>query len=173
MNNYPAFYEKHTAFLRRLAKPDRLLSVLDKVVTGAIALLYATGVVLAAFQVFGAYLPTLLALCVPPASSLVVVLLLRLLIKRKRPYLADTPIHPICKKEKDSPSFPSRHTVSAFSIGVSLCILSPTALWLGIPVLALGMALGYLRFLCGYHYPSDLLGGAGIGAAIGAIAFLF
>ena len=95
--------------------------------------------------------------------------LLRFFIPRKRPYDKEgVGIEPICQKSKNSHSFPSRHTACAFVIGTALCTLSP---WLAIPVFFLGVCLAYVRFLSGFHFPTDLLGGAILGTAFGVIAF--
>ncbi|MBQ9118013.1 MAG: phosphatase PAP2 family protein [Clostridia bacterium] len=170
MKNYPAFYEKHTAYLRKHKNAEKVLIALDFIVTILIGLVYLAGLILIAIGLFGSPLLTLFSVCLPPAITFVVVTLTRMTILIPRPFIADEPIEPIVKKEKYSPTFPSRHTACAFAIGVSLCSLS---LWLALPVFILGVALGYLRFVSGFHYPIDLLGGAGIGALLGTISFLF
>jgi membrane-associated phospholipid phosphatase len=43
---------------------------------------------------------------------------------------------------------------------------------LGGGLLALSLLLGYVRFALGFHYPSDLLAGEGIGLLCGALIFL-
>ena len=167
MKDYRAFYEKQTALLRKMKNPALLLKILDKSLTIAIALLCAIGNVIALFGVFNTTLPPIIAFLIPTAGTLVCVEILRSLFPRKRPYAkGGAGINPICQKKKESNSFPSRHVASAFVIGVSFC---PVAPWLGIPVLVLGCALAYVRFLCGYHYPSDLLGGAVLGTLWGLL----
>ncbi|MBR2903156.1 MAG: phosphatase PAP2 family protein [Clostridia bacterium] len=169
MKEYAAFYEKQTAFLKRLKNPAKVLSITYKVLTIAVAAIYLAGLIIAAFGVFGSPLPTLFSLLLPPAVAVIVVTLLRMAIPRKRPYEEEGGgITPLVKKERKSNSFPSRHTACAFVIGVTLCSV---ALWLGLPVLALGALLAYVRFLCGFHYPTDLIGGALIGATFGVAAF--
>ena len=169
MKDYASFYEKQTAFLKKCKNPAKLLSILDHVVTGVIGVLYLTGLILAACGLFGSYLPTLFSVLLPPVCALIAVTILRLIIPRKRPYEeGGAHITPICKKAGESHSFPSRHAACAFVIGVTLCSLS---LWLGIPALLLGVTLAYIRFLCGFHYPTDLIGGAILGSCLGVIAF--
>ena len=61
-------------------------------------------------------------------------------------------------------SFPSDHAMLAFALAVSLFRLSPA---LGIWAMLHAIVLICLpRLYFGYHYPSDLIGGALIGAAI-------
>ena len=171
MKNYAAFYEKHTGFLKKLKNPEKGLTLLNKVLTCAVALLYFVGAGMSAFSLFGAPLATLFALGVPLASTLVCITILRFLFPRKRPYDQEgAGITPICKKEKSSPSFPSRHTACAFAIATALLRLSP---FLAIPTYLLGAILACVRFLSGFHYPSDLLGGAALGTSLGLLAFLF
>lgn len=62
-----------------------------------------------------------------------------------------------------SASFPSWHTAAAFSLATSLCItypkwyvIAPSALW--------ACSVGFARMNQGVHYPTDVLGGAIIGA---------
>lgn len=62
-----------------------------------------------------------------------------------------------------SPSFPSGHTAGAFSLATSLCIrypkwyvITPSALW--------ACSVAFARMNQGVHYPTDVLGGAVIGA---------
>lgn len=69
-------------------------------------------------------------------------------------------------EKRDDPSsysFPSGHTASAFSLATSLCIryprwyvIAPSALW--------ACSVGFSRMNQGVHYPTDVLGGAVIGA---------
>ena len=169
MKDYATFYQKQTAFLKRLKNPAKVLSITYKALTMAVATLYFSGLIIAAFGVFGSTLPTLFALLLPPAAAVIVVTLLRMAIPRKRPYEeGGDGITPLVQKEGRSHSFPSRHTAAAFVIGITLCSVS---LWLGIPALIFGTVLAYVRFLCGFHYPTDLIGGALIGGSFGVAAF--
>ncbi|MBQ8428101.1 MAG: phosphatase PAP2 family protein, partial [Clostridia bacterium] len=163
------FYEKNTAYLKRWKSPAKVLTFLNRFLTITIGLLYLTGGVLSTFSLFGAPLPTLFAIGLPLACTLVSVTLLRRVIPRKRPYDKEgAAIEPLCQKSKHSNSFPSRHTACAFVIGTVLCELT---LWLGIPAFLLGIFLAYVRFVSGFHFPTDLLGGAFLGAGFGVIAF--
>ena len=71
----------------------------------------------------------------------------------------------------DQFSFPSGHTITAFSVGMALSSFYPALL----PILlfcAISIALS--RVVLGMHFLSDVLAGAGIGTALGlASALIF
>ncbi len=60
----------------------------------------------------------------------------------------------------ESTSFPSGHTVTAFTLAAAISILFPS---LRIPAFAFAVAVGMSRILITAHYLSDVLAGAGIG----------
>ena len=60
----------------------------------------------------------------------------------------------------ESTSFPSGHTVTAFSLATAVSILFPR--W-SIPAFAVAVAIGVSRILITSHYLSDVLAGAGMG----------
>ena len=66
---------------------------------------------------------------------------------------------------KTSPSFPSGHTASAVGFVVVATRHDPR---LGLPLATLATAVGLSRVFTGLHYPGDVLGGALLGATIGA-----
>ncbi|MBL4677406.1 MAG: phosphatase PAP2 family protein [Mucilaginibacter sp.] len=90
-------------------------------------------------------------------------------IHRERPYLA----HPELFYGKSNPtdySFPSGHTSTAFATATSLSLSFPK--WYVIaPSFAYASAVGYSRMYLGVHYPSDLLGGALVGAGSAFLTF--
>lgn len=87
---------------------------------------------------------------------------LKYAIGRERPF--DRYPDRITKHDSpSSPSFPSGHTAAAFSLATSLSIrypkwyvIAPSAVW--------ACSVGFARMNEGVHYPTDVLGGAVIGA---------
>lgn len=63
-------------------------------------------------------------------------------------------------------SFPSGHAAVSFAFLVSAAPLVPYGGWIFGPIAAL---VSGSRILLGVHYPSDVLGGALIGAGFGAV----
>jgi membrane-associated phospholipid phosphatase len=106
-----------------------------------------------------------------PALCFGVVTLLRLLIKRPRPYeKAGAGIDAINKKDSVGNSMPSRHVASAFVI--AMVFLAESTLF-GVIALCVSCLIATLRVLEGVHYPSDALIGALLGVAFGAVGLLF
>lgn len=89
-------------------------------------------------------------------------LVLKEIIRRQRPFVTYRAL--IFKKQNESGySFPSGHTSLAFSTATSLTLAFPK--WYVIaPAYAFAAATGYSRLYLGVHYPSDVLGGAIVGA---------
>ena len=87
----------------------------------------------------------------------------KLLVRRRRPVLEGLP--PL-GRAPSSLSFPSAHTTSAFACAVAMTRIDPDAAVLF--ALAIPIALG--RPYLGMHYPSDVLGGALLGLALGLAA---
>ena len=70
----------------------------------------------------------------------------------------------------DQFSFPSGHTITAFSVAVSLSVFYPPVL-IGLLFCAFSVALS--RILLGMHFLSDVLAGAAIGSILGYAAAVF
>ncbi|MDD6211368.1 MAG: phosphatase PAP2 family protein [Bacteroidales bacterium] len=88
---------------------------------------------------------------------------LKYAIRRQRPY--DKYPGYIDNRGGDGggPSFPSWHTSAAFSTATSLSLYCPK--WYVIaPSFLWAVSVGYARMNEGVHYPSDVLGGAIVGA---------
>ena len=68
-----------------------------------------------------------------------------------------------------SPSFPSGHAMSAFAVAAAIALLAPRLRW---PVLALAAVIGFSRVYLGVHFWLDVLAGAALGMAIGALIAL-
>jgi undecaprenyl-diphosphatase len=66
-------------------------------------------------------------------------------------------------------SFPSDHTTVAFALIVALWPVLGRTRWFWI---AWGALIGLARVMVGVHYPTDVLGGALLGAAWGALALM-
>jgi undecaprenyl-diphosphatase len=96
---------------------------------------------------------------------------LALLVKdathRTRPFVAHPQIHPLYVVH--SSSFPAGHAATAFAGAVLLSAVAPR-LTPGLLVLATLIALS--RIYDGVHYPTDVLAGAVLGAAVGIAAVL-
>ena len=87
-------------------------------------------------------------------------------IGRQRPPLVDPRVHPLIPLPHD-PSMPSGHAMMAFAGATLLALVAPRLRWAFL-ALAVGVALS--RVYLGVHFPSDVMVGAVIGAAIGALA---
>lgn len=81
---------------------------------------------------------------------------------RRRPFRFDATI-PSLLEPLDEHSFPSGHMMSCLAVTMPLCLAVPT-LW---PVmLGLLVLIGWARLVAGHHYPSDLVAGCALGAAV-------
>jgi membrane-associated phospholipid phosphatase len=87
---------------------------------------------------------------------------IKLVVRRQRPRLRRLP--PLIGTQTTL-SFPSAHASTAFAGAVAYSRLGLPAL----PLYALAAKLSYSRLYLGVHYPSDVLAGALLGAAVGAL----
>jgi undecaprenyl-diphosphatase len=88
--------------------------------------------------------------------------LLKRRIARLRPFEKDRGLQPLARA-LDRYSFPSGHCMTLTAALIPLLRIMP-ALW---PFAAAGLALlGWCRLASAHHYPSDVLAGIGIGAAV-------
>src|SRR6476646_325353 len=92
---------------------------------------------------------------------------LKLLLRRKRPAAELLGTRPSLVVMPGSFSFPSGHSASAFAFATGVLREWPAA---GVPVAGLAGAVAYSRVHTGVHFPSDVVVGAGLGVAAGAIA---
>jgi undecaprenyl-diphosphatase len=87
------------------------------------------------------------------------------LVDRTRPLVAHPQIHPLYVVH--SSSFPAGHAATSFAGATLLSYVAPRAAPLFV---LLAAAIGLSRVYDGVHYPTDVLGGAAIGVAVGAVA---
>lgn len=85
---------------------------------------------------------------------------------RVRPYLV-VPTHLLIPPSRDA-SFPSDHAVGGFALAVPL-LVDRRARRFGGALLAGAAALALSRVFIGTHYPSDVVGGAAIGAVVALV----
>jgi undecaprenyl-diphosphatase len=97
------------------------------------------------------------------ALSSIVANLLAVVMRRRRPEIADVPVLRRLARLPLSPSFPSRHSASAFAFATGAALEKPAAAALLAPVAS---AVAYSRVYTGVHYPSDVIAGAVVGAGM-------
>jgi membrane-associated phospholipid phosphatase len=155
---------------RANATAKKIVLTLNKVLTATFFIAYA---LLVGFAVFKRYAPEhQIKILGAPALCLLLVTALRHMVNRPRPYSDEgAKIVPLEeKKTSENKSFPSRHLACAAVITATVlpyfplvgCILAP-----------LTLVLGYIRFIGGWHYPSDLLAGILVGALCGVLPLFF
>ena len=88
---------------------------------------------------------------------------------RERPYITHSAIQCVAAP-LDRYSFPSGHTLHAVAFTWQACAAFPE---LGFVLLPLALAIAASRVVLGLHYPTDVLVGALLGAASGAIGASF
>ena len=97
-------------------------------------------------------------------TSLVANLVAKSLFPRDRPTRTTNPGR--SARMPDSSSFPSGHAASAFAFAAGVTGDFPH---LALPLYTLATAVGYSRVHMGVHYPSDAMGGAVLGLAVGTV----
>ena len=90
-------------------------------------------------------------------------LLLKPLIGRARPFAVNTAVELLMKAPLDA-SFPSGHTAASFAAVFALKTAG-SPLWK--PALAVAIVIAFSRLYLYVHWPSDVLAGALLGAAVG------
>ncbi|MBM6931387.1 phosphatase PAP2 family protein [[Clostridium] spiroforme] len=95
---------------------------------------------------------SLLKVIIKPLTAFIIVTVIRKIYDRPRPCIT-MDLTPLVG-HKTGESFPSRHTVSAFSIALALYSVSPV---LGNATLVLALIVAATRILCGLHHISDVL----------------
>jgi undecaprenyl-diphosphatase len=95
--------------------------------------------------------------------------LLKQFFVRERPFIKHASID-LAAAPLDRYSFPSGHTLHAVSFAWQLSAHFPELGWLVLPFAALVAAS---RVVLGLHYPSDVVAGAAIGAALAELGLAF
>jgi undecaprenyl-diphosphatase len=96
-----------------------------------------------------------------PAADLIV-LALKYATGRERPYLVHPEPEPLLRSSVEL-AFPSGHAATSFAGATLLALALPRLAW---PLLGLAAAIGWSRVYVGVHWPSDVLAGALLGAAL-------
>lgn len=86
--------------------------------------------------------------------------LLKHLVARPRPWRVVGALQTAGPLELDA-SFPSGHSTGAFALAVAVALHWPRAAW---PAFGAAVLVALSRLAVGMHYPSDVLGGAVLGA---------
>ena len=103
-------------------------------------------------------------------ARVLIVTAINIFYKRRRPYQRFNFV-PIVSKffslATDRPnSFPSRHTTAYFSVAVIVLLFIPA---LGSALIIVSLLAGSARVILGYHWPSDILGGAIVGTVVAVL----
>ncbi len=110
---------------------------------------------------------TLLGAMFGAGLSLLVGQAIKRAVRRQRPFAA-IPDAPVAIRPPRDPSFPSTHTSTAIALLVGLWITGhPLAPW----ITPWALAIPLTRYYLGAHYPTDLLGGALLGALFGLVDY--
>jgi len=96
------------------------------------------------------------------ALGVVLYSLLKRLFVRERPFITHRAIS-LAAAPLDRYSFPSGHTLHAVSFTWQACVHFPELSWVLLPLTAL---IAGSRVVLGLHYPTDVLAGAAVGAAL-------
>lgn len=107
-------------------------------------------------------------------ARVLIVTLINLVYKRKRPYqqFDFSPITSIffSFKTHHHNSFPSRHTSAYVAVAVAILMFLPP---LGLALITVSLLAGVGRVVLGYHWPSDIFVGALLGAVVGFFTVTF
>lgn len=99
--------------------------------------------------------------------------LLKAGIGRERPYAVLSNVQTGHVDSADPYSFPSGHTAGAFAIATMLTLRYSNKPEVYIPVFVWAGLVGYGRIYFGLHYPSDVLGGALVGAGSSLLVYKY
>lgn len=94
------------------------------------------------------------------ALALTLTTVIAFFIGRVRPFMASTDVALLIPPPLNT-SFPSGHTATSMAVAFAFFWARR---YIGYAALAIAVLVALGRMLCGVHYPSDLLGGLGVGA---------
>ena len=134
--------------------------------------LVALFVFLHAYRMYGkngkkAFLPYVEAVVSVVLARLFVEPLIQLFYERVRPFIALSLTHNLLTDF--AWSFPSGHTIVMFALATSIYFYDRKFGWF---LFVLGAIIGLGRVAGGVHYPSDIVGGAVLGIAVGWLVYL-
>ena len=109
-----------------------------------------------------------MAAALAAATAGIVVTVVKELVDRARPPLADPGLDPVGAIPA-SASFPSGHSATAVATAVAVGLVHPRLRW---PLLALAALVAVSRVYLGMHYSTDVLAGSALGVGIGLAAGL-
>lgn len=116
------------------------------------------------------------ALTVALVVAATIVFLLKMLVRRKRPYLAVAGVRALVFEAPTDFSFPSGHAAGSFAFATFVaCLLLRSPITGGgwwrwgaaFALVALAAGVGLSRVALGVHYPGDVLAGATLGSVVG------
>ena len=90
-------------------------------------------------------------------------MILKPLVGRIRPFAVNTAVELLTAPPLDA-SFPSGHTAASFA---AVFALKASGCWLWKPALAVAVVIAFSRLYLYVHWPTDVLAGALLGAALG------
>jgi membrane-associated phospholipid phosphatase len=102
------------------------------------------------------------------ASATAITFSLKFVIGRIRPFQYDTTFLAVVNAHNKA--FPSGHTSEAFAMATAMSIAVPKW-YVIVPAYAWASMIAYARVYLGVHYPTDVIGGAIVGAGSGYLMY--
>lgn len=140
----------------------RFMVLITKLSAKIFYVIYAGFIFFLLFSRDGQLVPFL----VGPSGGLLFTGALRKMWWRPRPFVTLS-VQSLIAHDCDG-SFPSKHAMSAFVIGMSVWYIRPA---LGLVVLTMAGITGLSRIMVGVHYPLDIVVGAMLGILFSVVSF--
>src|SRR6202451_1874969 len=141
------------------ALPRRIFQIASRLGDGS--LWYVLIILLPLLYGMAALRPALV-MALSGALGVAIYSLLKRVFVRERPFITHSAIN-LAGAPLDRYSFPSGHTLHAVSFTWQACAHFPELAWVLVPLAGL---IAGSRVVLGLHYPSDVLAGAALGAAL-------